>query len=214
MCAYFFSLVISSKPSIQVLCFCFATSYFSASCHWWCTFFAMLLFWSPRAHCASALSGLCWSKSMGAEHRLFKQVLPRLQIPEWVRCPTWIFILLKVPYVCWTPHIQNMHRRKKNPNRNTGCIMTALSHFHYSRKAAAAAAAVAEGNIGLASKRSFDLLLLPLHFSIHWTVPAGRIHTELHVGSYAERHTCQKGLCSLLQLREENKKQFCSLETF
>lgn len=137
--------------------------------------------------------GLCWSKSMGAEHRLFKQVLPRLQIPEWVRCPTWIFILLKVPDVCWTPHIQSMHRRKKNPNRNTGCIMTALSHFYYSRKAAAA---VAERNIGLASKLSFDLLLLPLHFSIHWTVPAGRIHTELHVRSYAERHIPVKRDCA------------------
>lgn len=155
----------------------------------------MLLFWSPCAHCASALLACVGWRVWERNTVLFKQVLPRLQIPEWVRCPTWIFILLKMPYVCWTPHIQNIHRRKKKP-RNTGCIMTALSHFDYSRKATAAAAAVAEGNIGLATKRSFDLLFLPLHFSIHWTVPAGRIHTELHVRSYAERHIPVKRDCA------------------
>lgn len=76
LCAYFFSLFISSKTSIQVLCFCFATSYFSASCHWWCTFFAMLLFWSPRAHCASALLACVgrrvWEWNTGCLNRCYQ----------------------------------------------------------------------------------------------------------------------------------------------
>lgn len=68
-----------------------------------------------------------------------------------------------------------------------------LSLLHeYKRRSAAAAAG--EGNVGLATKWSFDLLLLPLHFtSIHQTVPAGRTHTELHDGGHVERlNACER----------------------
>lgn len=73
--------------------------------------------------------GLCQLKSMGAEHRLFKQVLPRLQIPERLKCPTWMFILSKVTYVCFTP--QNTVHRNKTIS-NTGCVITAPDFLHVS----------------------------------------------------------------------------------
>lgn len=186
MCIFFLS-----KTSIQV-CFCFATSYFSASCHWRCTFIATQLFWSPRAQCASALLACVgwrvWERNTGCLNRCYQgfKFQSGSNVPRgylfYSRCPMYV-----------GHHTYTAYRGGEKKPSYTGCVMTALSHFHYSRKALAAAG---EGNIGLATSRSFDLLLLPLHFTFHWTVPAGRMHTELHERSHAERRMSVRRDCA------------------
>lgn len=146
----------------------------------------------PRAHCASALFACAgwteWERNTGCLNRCYQGC----KFQTGSNGPAWIFIFIKgAPCMLDTTHTQHAWKGK---NSNTGCVMTALLNYRYSRKSSAAAAG--EGDIGLATQRSFDLLLLPLHFTIHQTVPACRIHTELHVGSYVERHTAVKRDCA------------------
>lgn len=80
--------------------------------------------------------GLCWLESMGAEHRLFKQVLPRPQIPERLKWPTWMFYFIKGD-LCM---LHTTHGGKETIS-NAGCVMGCtrlLSRVHDWKKTAAA----------------------------------------------------------------------------
>lgn len=83
--------------------------------------------WSP---CICRQQGLCHIKSMWTEHRLFGQVLPRPQNPKWVKCPTWMFVILlkslNIYCVCVCVYI------KKSWLCNDS---TRLLYLHYSGKA-------------------------------------------------------------------------------